>query len=127
MQTGLNQEKETAFLIAVEKDTLKAFKAKDEKAFTQHFAADYIGVAADGMKDAAGELKGMHKLDLDSLSMEDEKVSFPADGTAVITYTMPAEGKMSGKPFKGKVYCATVYLKRGEAWEVVLHTESMAG
>jgi Domain of unknown function (DUF4440) len=111
-------------LVSMERETLAAFKAKDERKFTQYFSKEYVGVANDGVKTADAEVAGMNMLDLKSLSLEEDKVTFPTDDVAVVTYKMMVSGKLQGKDISGPIYCSTVYAHRNARWEAMLHTES---
>lgn len=109
-------------LIALEKETLAAYKRHDAKSFTKAFGRDYVGVADDGVIGAQDEVNKMMKLQLDELHLEDPQVAFPTDGVAVMTYRMIARGAK----VDATIHTSTVYVQRGERWEAVLHTETMA-
>ncbi|HEY0255017.1 MAG TPA: nuclear transport factor 2 family protein, partial [Kofleriaceae bacterium] len=111
-------------LIALEKDTLAAYKRQDPASFTKAFGRDYIGVANDGVLTGDDEVAKMKQLELDELHLEEPKVVFPKDGVAVITYKMITRGKAAGKPMSATIWTSSVYVQRGERWEAVLHTES---
>jgi Domain of unknown function (DUF4440) len=113
-------------LLEMERATVAAFKRKDDKEFTKHFARNYIGVANDGVKGSAEEIAGMHKLDLREISISDEKILFPAKNIAILTYTMSVDGTLGDKTVSGSIYSSTVYIKENEEWQANLHTESMA-
>jgi ketosteroid isomerase-like protein len=112
-------------LIDMEKATIAAYQAKDEKTFTQYFSKHYVGIANDGIKTRAEEVSGMRKMSVDDIAMEGEQVSFPSDDVAILTYTMKFRAKMDGKPVSGNIYSSTVYAKEDDGWRSVLHTESM--
>jgi hypothetical protein len=112
-------------LIETERRTVEAFQAKRDSDFTRHFAPGYIGVANDGLKTTADELKGMHALELSALRVEEENVTFPADDVALLTYKMIVEGRRGDVKIDGSIMASTVYVKRDDAWLVVLHTESL--
>lgn len=109
----------------MEKGFLETYKNKDAEAFKKNFADDYVGIANDGMQTVEKEIKKMSRFDVSSIRMEDEEVMFPAEDVAVLTYKMVSEGTFDGKEVSGTIYTSTVYLNRGDKWQVVLHTESM--
>ncbi len=112
-------------LIEMERATIAAFKAKNDKEFTKFFSKSYVGIANDGKKTSAEEVSGMHKLDLSDVVVEDEAVSFPTSDVGILTYTMKVKASVDGKAMNGNIYTSSVYAKEGDAWRVVLHTESM--
>jgi hypothetical protein len=112
-------------LLNLERATVAAFKAKNDRDFSKNFDSAYVGIADDGFKDAAGEISGMHKIDLQQIDLENEKVSFPASNIGVVTYTMNVTGTRGGSKIAGAIFTSSVYVKKGELWTVVLHTESM--
>ena len=123
-----NFDEQTAreLLGQMELAVMEAFKNKDAQRFTKDFAADYVGVSGDGVKDAAGEIKGMQAIDLDHLSAENMKIHFPAVHAAILTYTMITRGKMGNQPISGSIFASTLYINRDGRWLATLHTESMA-
>lgn len=122
---GLNAEVANR-LIQMEKATVAAFKAKDEPEFVRHFSAQYIGVAGDGIKTAADEVRGMLALDLSEVKVEDANATFPTPDMAIVTYTMVVDGHRQRVAIHLVIYTSTVYAKRDGAWKAVLHTESVA-
>ena len=112
---------------SLEKFTINAFKEKQPVSFTKYFSSDYIGVANDGVKDAAAEIKGMLKLDIKEIRVLDERISFPENNLGIMTYTMAVTGKLNEQDISGEIYCSTVYLKKASGWQSILHTESKAG
>jgi hypothetical protein len=112
-------------LLDMERSTVAAFKKKDDKEFTKHFSANYIGLANDGMKGSAEEIAGMHKLSLREISIRDEKIIFPAVNIAILTYTMNVNGTLGDTKITGQIYTSTVYVEESTGWKANLHTESM--
>jgi hypothetical protein len=113
-QTIINQERETVM----------AFKEKRKDLFTKNFSEKYIGVASDGIKTADDEVEGMLKLDLNDINVADEKVSFPTNDIAIMTYKMIVKGKLKEKDISGTIYCSTVFALQQNKWLSILHTES---
>lgn len=114
-------------LIEKEKEFLEAYKSKNEEKFKKNAAADYVGIANDGSgKTIEDEIEKMRGFDLDELHLTDEKLFFPAENVAVLTYTMVSAGKFKGQSISASIYTSTVYVKRLNEWAAVLHTESMA-
>ncbi len=121
----MNSDSDKKSLIEMEKGFLEAYKNKDSEAFKKNFADDYVGVANDGMQTVEKEIKKMSHFDVENIEMQDEKVVFPAENVAVLTYKMVSTGTFDGKKISGSIYASTVYLNRDDEWQAVLHTESM--
>ena len=113
-------------IIEMEKATVAAYKAKDAQAFTKFFSKNYIGLANDGVKTAADEVKKMRSIDATDIAIEGEKVSFPSEDVSVLTYNMKFKADINGKPMAGTIYASTVYAREAGEWRSVLHTESLA-
>jgi hypothetical protein len=113
-------------ILKMERATIAAFKAKADREFTRYFSKSYVGIANDGIKTAADEVAGMHKLDLKDIGVEGERVEFPANNVAIAIYTMKVNGSLGAQPIEGSIFTSTVYIQQGEQWNAVLHTESMA-
>jgi hypothetical protein len=111
-------------LIEMEESVLEAFKARDDAAFTRYFSEDYVGIANDGIKTAADEVAGMHKLDVRELSMEDCNTIFPEKNVAVLSYVMIVKARIGDQEVSGKIFSSSVYVSRAGIWRTVLHTES---
>ncbi|MDB6063572.1 MAG: hypothetical protein JWM78_3675 [Verrucomicrobiaceae bacterium] len=124
--TTLNSDPLSKQLFDMERATVAAFKRKDDRDFSKYFAADYIGVANDGIKTAADEITGMHKLDLEKIDVTDERINFPVKDVAILTYIMVVKGRLGDTDISCSIYTSTVYANQGDTWKSVLHTESTA-
>ena len=62
---------------------------------------------------------------LDNFEFSDVNVTFPTDDVGVIAYKVHQTGEMKGKPMDLNAADSTTWLREGDSWKVVLHTESM--
>lgn len=62
---------------------------------------------------------------LKSFRIDDPKVVFPADGVAIIVYTVSVDMEFRGEAKTVKAADATTWVKRDGKWLAALHTESM--
>ena len=115
-----------ANVINMEKAVWEAWKNKQTEAFKKSMASDYVGVYDEGVKTADKEMADMPKADLQSYSISDTKVTFPDADVAVITYKVAMKGTMAGKDFSGNYNSSSVWMKKGENWVTILHTEVKA-
>ncbi len=66
---------------------------------------------------------GMAKIT--DMKLDDFKVLWVDDGTAVLTYTWSGKGTMMDQPVKSPVFASTVYANRGGKWVAVFHQETV--
>jgi len=62
---------------------------------------------------------------LDSFKFSDMDVIFPSDDVAVVAYKVHQKGDMKGKDMDLKCADSTTWVRDGETWKCVLHTETM--
>ena len=62
-----------------------------------------------------------------SYDLSDEKVTFPTENCAVVTYKVKQEAEHKGKPMSMEAWNSTVWVKDGGDWKCVAHSESPAG
>jgi len=116
---------ETA-IIDSEKAAWEAYKNKNADAFKRLMATEYHGVYAEGIQTLETEVADMAKAELQEYSLADLKVVFPDPDVAVITYKATTKGTFNGQNRSGTYNSGSVYVKRGEKWLGVFHTEIKA-
>lgn len=124
--TELQSVETATLLINMEQACLDAYKAKDEAAFREHIAEDYVGVSDDGFRTIEDDIAEMNAIDLTKLDSADQKLFFPTPDTGILTYTMMSEGSYDGEEFSSTMYVSTVWVKRDNKWQSVLHNECFA-
>jgi len=107
-----------------EKAVWEAYKAKDADKFKSFFTSDYQGVYAEGMEGVKDELADMKKSEIKSYSLSGEKVVRPTKTSALITYKVELSGSYDGKDFSGTYNTASLWVKRGDKWLAILHTQA---
>jgi ketosteroid isomerase-like protein len=111
-----------ATIVDLEKSITQAFKDKQVERFKKYLAPDFIGVDADGIKDADAEVANVEKSDVHENAFTDIKVTFPSPDVAVITYKVTTQATSDGRDTSGTYNSASVWAKRGGKWLAVLHT-----
>ena len=71
--------------------------------------------------------QGENLWQLKSFRFDDVKVLFPAEGVAVIAYTVTEELIVEGKPLTLKAADATTWVRKEGEWLAALHSESVLG
>jgi hypothetical protein len=113
-------------IIAREQAIWEAVKNKAVVEFGNFLAAGYVAVYSEGVRTKSAEVNGVSKTDLKDFSLTDAKVSFPQKNTVVITYKITVRGSYQGQDFSGVYYASSVWVKRSNKWQGVLHTEAKA-
>ena len=108
----------------LEKGVWEAYKKKDAESFSKSFASNYQGVYAEGTESVKEELADMKKSEVKSYSLSDVKVVRPTKTSALITYKVDLSGTYDGKDFSGSYNVASLWVKRGDKWLAILHTQA---
>lgn len=116
----------TKAITAKEKEVYETIKAGDMKTFEMYLTDDFIGVSPSGIFDRAKEVENITGLKLDSYELSDVKVIEPADGVAMIAYTLNASGKFQNEKFSGKYYSTSTWVEKDGEWKAIMHTETEA-
>lgn len=113
-----------AEIIAKEKATWDAWKAKDEAAFKKLVAPEFREISSDRIDDLSAALASMKSMDLESYSMSDTKAVFPDPDTAVLTYKVTLKGKSKGEAFSATYNAGAVWRKMGGDWKLVFYADA---
>jgi len=111
-----------ATIVSLEKSITEAFKNKQAEAFKRYLAPDFISVDADGIKNADAEVVDIGKYDVHENSFTDMNVVFLNPEVAMITYQGTTKATFAGQDRSGTYNSASVWVKRGGKWLIVLHT-----
>jgi hypothetical protein len=84
------------------------------------------GATAIDRKTFAGMMQG-GKWELHAFSFDKVSVVSPAPGVAVIGYVVKEDVTVDGKRMTMEAADASTWVKIGDSWQVVLHTESVLG
>ena len=110
----------------LEKSAWESYKNKQADTFKKLMSQDYCGAYANALKTLDTEVADMAKADLRDYSLADMKVVFPSTDVAVVTYKATIQETFGGKDMSGTYNTASVWVKNGEKWLEVLHTELKA-
>ena len=113
-------------ITAKEKEVLETVKAGDMATFERYLADDFMSISSSGIADRAKEVENLSGLKLDSYEMSDVKVIEPADGVAMIIYTLNASGEYQNERFSGKYYTTSTWVESDGEWKNVMYTETEA-
>jgi hypothetical protein len=109
-----------------EKAVWEAYKAKDADKFRSYFTSNYQGVYSDGFEALKDELADLKKSEVKSYSLSDVKVVRPTKTSALITYKVDLSGTYEGKDVSGSYNTSSLWVKRGDKWLAILHTQAKA-
>ena len=108
----------------LEKSAWESYQNKQDLAFRKLMSKDYYGTYAEGIKNLDREVADMAKTDLREYSFADMKVVFPSADIAVITYKTTIQQTSEGKDMSGTYNNGSIWVKKGEKWLEVFHTEA---
>jgi hypothetical protein len=107
-----------------EKAVWEAYKKKDADGFKNFFASNYQGVYAEGIEGVSDEVSDLKKSEVKSYSLSSMKVVRPTKTSALVTYKVDLQGTYDGKEFSGTYHTASLWVKRGDKWLAILHTQA---
>jgi len=107
----------------LEKSAWQAYKNKQTRSLRKLLSKSYYGVYADGIKTMDMEVADMAKTDLHGYSLADFKVEFPNANVAIITYKATQQATSGQQDISGTYNSESVWVKKGEKWLNVFHTE----
>ncbi|MGE5457432.1 MAG: nuclear transport factor 2 family protein [Methanococcaceae archaeon] len=110
-------------IVNMEDAVITTVKNKEIDQFRNYLSDDFVGVYDMGITSKTDEIQGIQKMELKNASRTDEKVIFPTDDVAIITYKSKEDGSSEGKDFSGNYNVSTTWVKRDGKWMVVQHTE----
>jgi ketosteroid isomerase-like protein len=109
-------------IVALEKIVTEAFKNKQLETFKKYLAPEFVGLDAEGFKNADSELADVPKYDVSDNSFADMKVVFPSANMALVTYKVTTQATHNGQDASGIDNVASVWTKRERKWRLVFHT-----
>ncbi len=113
-----------AEILRLERATWQTYKDKDARSYRRLVAVDYVNVGGDGIFGLDKELRDMVTSAVESFTISDIQVHFPAPATAVVTYivlvTRAGDPRRKATPF----YDASVWVHGEGGWKNVLHNHA---
>lgn len=111
-----------AAVARLEKIITEAFKNKQLETFKKYLAPEFVGLDAEGFKNADSEVADVPNYDVRDNSFANMKVAFPTANTAVVTYKVTMQATHNGQDASGTYNVASVWTKRERKWRLVVHT-----
>jgi len=112
--------------IAREKATWEAIKKKDNDAFANMLASDYIEIGGDGVFDKAGIIAYVKDLTISDVTFADWKM-LPIDKDALIlTYNVTIKGTVKNAAIPpGPYHAGSAWVNRGGKWLAIYYQETL--
>ena len=111
-----------AAIVRLEKIITEAFKNKQVETVKKYLAPEFVGLDAEGFKNADAELADIPKYDVSDNSLADMKITFPSGNLAMVTYKVTTQASHNGQDASGTYNVASVWTKRERKWRLVFHT-----
>ena len=108
---------ERAINVAIQKGDLAGFKAL--------VADDGYAMDGTGLMPVPEFVKMFAQIKLQTFTIDQVKVVFGNDSSAVITYRFAGKGSMMGQAMPSPVWASTTYANRGGKWVAVFHQETI--
>ena len=103
--------------------TWEAYKSKNPAAIKAITAKEYVSYTAAGPSNLQQDIDTIAKLNIESYSIDDPKVTWVTKGVAILRYKCDLKGSYDGKPF-GPVYATEVWVNRGGKWWITSYQET---
>lgn len=113
-------------LIANERAINEAFAKNDATGFMMHVDPQGIGIDPSGPMKVTDVTSMIAKAKVASWNIDNSKVLWVDDNTAIHYYRWTGKGTMDGQPFPSPVYASTVWANKGAKWLAVFHQETSA-
>ena len=111
---------------AMEQAINAAIQKGDATAFKANIADDAITMDGNGAMPIAEFLKVFGQFKVTSFAIDQSKVTFLNDTTAIHTYRWTGKGSMMGQAMSSPTWSSTTWVKRGGKWVAVFHQETIA-
>jgi hypothetical protein len=110
----------------LERETWSAFQAGNAKEFRSMFAANFVGLYADGVHDLAREMEVMNHVRIDGYALSDMKTHVVDANDVLLTYAADVRDRVDGKPGSGRLEVASLWHRDRGRWLCLYHTEVKA-
>lgn len=118
-------------LLALEKQYWNAVKEKDSATATSLSDDPCMVVGAQGVgelgRSELGKMLQGATYELNAFSLEDVHMRQISDDVVALAYTVKEALVVDGQTVKLEAFDSSVWVRRGEQWVCVVHTESLAG
>jgi hypothetical protein len=104
--------------------TWEAYKKKDTAAMKALTADDYASYSQTGPSSLKDDIATIAKLNIESYTIDDPKVSWVTKDVAILRYKCNLKGSYDGKTY-APVYATEVWVNRGGKWQIVSYQETL--
>jgi hypothetical protein len=111
-------------LIVRENAVWRSVQQKNVEQFKKLVSPQVSAVYADGIMTLPEELKAIPKSAMKSISLDDFKVRFPDDQTAVVTYVATVVTSAAGKEATTIYNAGSVWRLANREWRAIFHGEA---
>ena len=105
------------------KEVWEAYKSRNVAAIKALSGEDYASFTQAGPSDLKQDIATIDKLNIESYSVDNAKVSKATKDVAILRYKCDLKGSFEGKTF-GPVYATEVWVNRGGKWVIVSYSET---
>ena len=114
-------------LVNNEKRLASSEKNNDTAFLKRALADDLIYVVYNGWVFTKAKIvNDVRYIDIHQYKMENFKVRQLGDDSALLTYDLIIQGNIAGRQLPHQLYAASVWVKKGPEWILVLHQETPA-
>ena len=114
-------------LAELEESLWEAWKNRESAPFEANLTEDTInysgGSLSIGKASAIAAITG-GACEVKGYSLDEIRVDYPAEGTAILTYTASQEGSCDGSPLDSRVFAASVYVLVDGEWKAAYYHET---
>lgn len=114
---GMKQE-----ILDRERQITDEVKNRQFDQFGSNLADDFTGVYATGIVNKDQEEQRVQSSNLKEIEKSDEKVVFPTNDVAILTYKAVRNATLNGQDVSGTFNVSTTFVRRNGQWVVVQHS-----
>ena len=104
--------------------TWEAYKNRNVGAMRALTADDYRSYSQTGPSNLNDDIATIAKLNIESYSIDDPKVSWATKDVAILRYKCNLKGSYGGKTY-APIYATEVWVNRGGKWQIVSYQETL--
>jgi hypothetical protein len=114
-------------LLAQENAVWQAIVDHRPSAFGGFLGRDYVGVYANGFRNAAQDVADISSVDLARFQISDFVVRGVDANNLVVTYQVDVSGSAQGHQFASRFNAVSYWHRSGREWRVQLHSQAQIG
>lgn len=114
-------------LVELETSLWEAWKAGESGPFEQSLTEDTINYSGGNL--TIGKAAVIDNIvdgtcEVESFSLDEVRVDYPAEGTAMLTYTASQEGVCDGQEIPSRVFATSLYVMQDGDWKAAYYHET---